>query len=170
MSEHESTETEVLDSTDSVEPADLSEQLGGDAEGDSTDASAAADDPIAAAMQALAAGGHTEKATEGDEILPVQFAQLEQPPAKKVKPRFGRLNNVNVDVTVELGRKEMSVREISNLKEQDVIDLTKLAGEAFDILINSRPFADGEIVVVTDLMAVRITRLIDCPNPEEEEE
>ncbi len=55
MSEHESTETEVLDSTDSVEPADLSEQLGGDAEGDSTDASAAADDPIAAAMQALAA-------------------------------------------------------------------------------------------------------------------
>jgi flagellar motor switch protein FliN len=58
-----------------------------------------------------------------------------------------------------LGHKEMTVSELVNLKEQDVIDLSKLAGEAFDILVNNRPFAEGEIVVVTDLMAVRITRL-----------
>jgi flagellar motor switch protein FliN/FliY len=105
-----------------------------------------------------------------DEIVPVQFAQLELPAPQKIKPRFGRINNVFVDITVELGRKEMSVRDLTNLKEQEVIDLDKLAGEAFDILINGRPFAEGEIVVVTDLMAVRITRLIDRTPPEEEEE
>ena len=170
MSENESIEVDVAEDS-TVKPAHLDEQLGdrrpppGRASG-----GPAADDPIAAALQAWAAGGHTEDESSGDEILPVQFAQLEPPPAQKVKPRFGRLNNVSVDITVELGRKEMTVREITNLKEQDVIDLSKLAGEAFDILINSRPFAEGEIVVVTDLMALRITRLIDKAVPEEEDD
>ena len=169
MSEHEST-TEVIDETDSVEPADLNEQLGEPGSAGAAGSAAPSDDPIAAAMQAWAAGGHSEVEADGDEVLPVQFAQLEPPPAQKIKPRFGRLNNVQVDITVELGRKEMTVREITNLKEQDVIDLSKLAGEVFDILINHRPFAEGEIVVVTDLMAVRITRLIDPKNPDEDEE
>ena len=56
------------------------------------------------------------------------------------------------------------------LKENDVIDLDKLAGEPFDILINKRQFAEGEIVVVTDTMAVRITRLLDRSSSREEEE
>ncbi|HIG16746.1 MAG TPA: FliM/FliN family flagellar motor switch protein [Candidatus Handelsmanbacteria bacterium] len=55
------------------------------------------------------------------------------------------------------------------MKLQDVIDIDKLAGEAFDILINKRPFAEGEIVV-TNLMAVRITRLIDRTSPDEEDD
>jgi flagellar motor switch protein FliN len=71
------------------------------------------------------------------------------------------LENVFVDITVELGRRDLTIDDIRDLKEQDVVDFDKLAGEAFDILINGRVFAEGEIVVVTDLMAVRITRLID---------
>lgn len=72
-----------------------------------------------------------------------------------------RLRNVSLDVTVELGRKEITLGEARRLDEGDVIDLDKLAGEAFDITLNGRLFAEGEIVVVTDLMAVRITRLIE---------
>jgi hypothetical protein len=64
------------------------------------------------------------------------------------------LENVQVDICVELGRKEISIDEVRAIKEQDTIDFDKLAGEAFDILINGRLFAEGEIVVVTDLMAV----------------
>jgi len=71
------------------------------------------------------------------------------------------LDNVFVDICAELGRRELTIDEVRSIKEQDVIDFDKLAGEAFDILINGRSFAEGEIVVVTDLMAVRITRLID---------
>jgi len=69
------------------------------------------------------------------------------------------LNNVAVHVTCELGRKEMSLKDIRRLKEQDVIELEKLAGEAFEIRVNGRQFASGEVVVVTDLMAVRVTSL-----------
>ena len=71
------------------------------------------------------------------------------------------LDNVHVDINVELGRKQVTIDEIRSIKEQDVIDFDKLAGEAFDILVNGRVFAEGEIVVVTDLMAVRVTRMID---------
>ena len=75
------------------------------------------------------------------------------------------LENVHVDICVELGRKEITIDEVRAIKVQDTIDFDKLAGEAFDILINGRLFAEGEIVVVTDLMAVRITRLIDREAP-----
>ena len=77
------------------------------------------------------------------------------------QPDRASLGNVHVDVVVEVARKEITLGEARRLKEGDVIDLNKLAGEAFEILLNGRLFAEGEIVVVTDLMAVRITRLID---------
>ena len=125
---------------------------------------------IEEALQASEAGGHTIDEEESDDARPVHFAQLEQAPQGTLKPKPSRLNNVYVDISVELGRKEMSVREVTNIKEQDVVAIDKLAGEAFDILINERQFAEGEIVVVTDLMAVRITRLLAPKGSEEEEE
>ena len=125
---------------------------------------------IEEALQAWEAGGHAIDEDDADEARPVRFAQLEEPALGKPKTKPNRLNNVLVDITVELGRKEMSVRELTNIKEQDVLALDKLAGEAFDILINKRQFAEGEIVVVTDLMAVRITRLLEPKGSEEEEE
>lgn len=75
------------------------------------------------------------------------------------------LNDVYADIIVELGRKELTIAEVRRLKEQDVVDLDKLAGEAFDVLVNGRAFAEGEIVVVFDLMAVRLTRMIDREVP-----
>ncbi len=77
------------------------------------------------------------------------------------QPGRASLNNVDVDLTVELGRRQIPLGDARRIKEGDVIGFDKLAGEAFDILLNQRLFAEGEIVVVTDLMAIRITRLID---------
>ena len=162
-----------IEDTDLDDGADTPESAAGEAPLEQFGAEASDDDDSGEAevLRASAAGGHTAQDEGGaDEILPVHFAQLEPPPPKKAKPRFNRINNVFVDITVELGRREMTVREIKELKIQDVIDLDKLAGEAFDILVNKRPFAEGEIVVVTDLMAVRITRLINRESPEEGEE
>lgn len=159
-----------------IAEAELDEQfedgvgdMGADSGQDASALGAAAMSP-SGIEEAWEAGGHTIDEEESDEARPVHFAQLEQPPQGTLKPKTSRLNNVYVDISVELGRKEMSVREVTNLKEQDVVALDKLAGEAFDILINERQFAEGEIVVVTDLMAVRITRLLEPKGSEEEEE
>jgi flagellar motor switch protein FliN/FliY len=133
-------------------PSHLETDLGED------EISESEDNSVEEAMQAWVAGGRVIE-DDADAVLPVQFAQLEPPIELPEEVDNNRLNNVSVNVTVELGHKKMTVSELVNLKEQDVIDLSKLAGEAFDILVNNRPFAEGEIVVVTDLMAVRITRL-----------
>ena len=103
--------------------------------------------------------GHVlEESEDADQISAVRFSQLEQA-VPKVNKKPDLLNNVVVQVSVELGRKEMSVNQLADLNEQDVIELEKLAGEAFDIRVNGRLFATGEVVVVSDLMAVRITSL-----------
>ena len=72
-----------------------------------------------------------------------------------------RLNNVYVDLVVEFGRKEVTAGELRRLQPSDVIAFDKLAGEAFDLLLNGRKYAEGEIVVVTDLMAIRLTGFAD---------
>lgn len=119
-----------------------------------------------------AVGGQLHRAMDeqddGEVVTPVQFAQLEVPAVHKGKPRLSRLNNVEVDLSVELGRKYMTVRELAKLKVQELIELEKLAGEPFDIRVNNRPFAEGEVVVVTDQMAVRITKMLDYSRPPEE--
>ena len=100
-----------------------------------------------------------------EEIASVRFPQLE-PAVPKVQNRSDLLNNVWVDLVVELGRKDMMVSEVANLKEQEVIELNKLAGEAFEVRVNGRIYALGEVVVVSDLMAVRITSLVKNPDTE----
>ncbi len=77
------------------------------------------------------------------------------------KERLAHLGSARLEVRCELGRSEMSLRDIKKLKEQDVIEFDKLAGEAFEIFFNSHHFANGEVVVVTDLMAVRVTSLVE---------
>lgn len=81
--------------------------------------------------------------------------------ATKEQQRLAHLGSARLEVHCELGRKEMSLGEVKHLKEQDVIDFDKLAGEAFEIYLNGHHFANGEVVVVTDRMAVRVTNLVE---------
>ena len=124
----------------------------------------AGDTGVEEAQQTWEEGGHVlEESEDADQISAVRFSQLEQA-VPKVNKKPDLLNNVVVQVSVELGRKEMSVHQLADLNEQDVIELAKLAGEPFDIRVNGRLFATGEVVVVSDLMAVRITSLHPNPN------
>jgi flagellar motor switch protein FliN/FliY len=77
------------------------------------------------------------------------------------------LGDMSMEVKVELGRKKMKLRDVRALRKNDNIDLERLAGEAFDVRINDVLFAEGEIVVVTDIMACRLTRLVE-PQVEDE--
>jgi flagellar motor switch protein FliN/FliY len=66
------------------------------------------------------------------------------------------LLDVPLHVTVELGRTRMRLQELLELGHGAVIDLDRLAGEPVDVLVNGRPVALGEIVVVNDRYAVRV--------------
>ena len=78
--------------------------------------------------------------------------------------RLGRISNVAMDLTVELGRVRMSVREVLSLEPGAVIELDRSVGAPADVLLNGRLIARGEVVVVDQDYAVRITRILD---PEE---
>jgi len=79
---------------------------------------------------------------------------------------LGHLADMEVDVVVELGRRRMSLGEARRMRRGDVIALEKLAGEPVDVRINGVPFADGETVVVDELMVCRITRMRPLPGIE----
>lgn len=71
------------------------------------------------------------------------------------------LMGVSLSVTVELGRTRMKISEILNLGSGSVIELQKLASEPVDVLVNDALFARGEVAVVEDHFAIKITELVD---------
>jgi sulfatase modifying factor 1 len=74
---------------------------------------------------------------------------------------LGHLRDLEVEIVAELGRKKMKLSQVLQWQPGEVLPLEKLAGEAFELRINDLPFAEVEIVVVTDLMACRLTRLVE---------
>jgi flagellar motor switch protein FliN/FliY len=77
---------------------------------------------------------------------------------------LGMLMDVSLNLSVELGRTQMTVRQVLALQEGSVVELNRQAGEAVDIFINNHVFARGEVVVVDDKLGVRITELVS-PTP-----
>lgn len=72
--------------------------------------------------------------------------------------------DIPLQVTVELGRTKLMVRDILQLNQGAVVELTKLAGEPLDIFVNSKLVARGEAVVVGEKFGVR---LVDIVSPNE---
>jgi flagellar motor switch protein FliN/FliY len=76
-----------------------------------------------------------------------------------------RLRNVPLSVTVELGRTRMRISDVLDLSPGSVVELTKLASEPVDILVNGTLFAHGEVVVVDDSFAVKILEVLEDELP-----
>jgi flagellar motor switch protein FliN len=70
------------------------------------------------------------------------------------------LLGVTLQVAVEIGRTTLPIRDVLALTPGSIIELDKLAGEKVDILINGRPIAQGEVVVVDENFGVRITDVV----------
>ena len=86
-------------------------------------------------------------------------------PARQ-SPSVGRrsgielLHGVVMDVTVELGRTRMSVRDLLDLTPGTVLELDRAAGSPADLLVNGRLIARGEVVVVDEDFGLRVTEII----------
>ncbi len=146
-----------------AEDLDLSELLD---EEDSPGA-AAAPEPVAAGL-----AGRAGQATRG--LPPRQPTPIASAPAAQ-RARFaslpeqdpapGRSNidllaGLQMNVTVELGRTELTVADVLGLGPGSVIELDRLAGEPVDILVNDRLIARGEVVVVDENFGVRVVEVV----------
>jgi flagellar motor switch protein FliN/FliY len=71
------------------------------------------------------------------------------------------LYDVPLEITVELGRSRLTLKEILDLNIGSIIELDKLTGEHVDILVNGKVVARGEVVVVEESFGVRVTEIIN---------
>ncbi|WP_238016257.1 flagellar motor switch protein FliN [Dactylosporangium sp. AC04546] len=76
------------------------------------------------------------------------------------RPAFDLLHDVEMEVTAELGRTRMSVRELLSLAPGAVIELDRAAGGPADLLVNGRLIARGEVVVIDENFGIRITEIV----------
>jgi flagellar motor switch protein FliN/FliY len=71
------------------------------------------------------------------------------------------LENIEVRLTVEVGRTEITIRDLLRLSEGSVVELDRLAGDPLDILINGTMIARGEVVMVGERFGVRFGEIVD---------
>jgi flagellar motor switch protein FliN len=79
-------------------------------------------------------------------------------------PNIQMLLDINLNVTIELGRTRLSIRKVLELGPGSIIELDRLAGEPVDLLVNDKVVAKGEVVVVDEYFGIRIISLV---SPEE---
>ena len=84
----------------------------------------------------------------------------------KSKSNLNLLMDVQMTMTVELGRTKMFIKEILALGEGSIIELDKLAGEPVDLLVNGKLVAKGEVVVIDENFGVRVTDIVTWLNKE----
>ena len=80
---------------------------------------------------------------------------------KLVESSIEFLKNVSVSLSVELGKCDLSIKEILDLKNGSVLRLDKMAGEPVEILVNNQILARGEVLIINDVVGVRVNTLVD---------
>jgi flagellar motor switch protein FliN/FliY len=93
-------------------------------------------------------------------VQSVQFAPLAQGAPSEVTGNIGLLMDVSMQLTVELGRTKMLIKDILGMGEGTIVELDKLAGEPVDLLVNGKLIAKGEVVVIDENFGVRVTDII----------
>ena len=73
---------------------------------------------------------------------------------------LGRVRDIPLEVTVELGRTRLLIRDIMDLSAGSIIELDKIAGEPVDLFANGMLVARGEVIVIDDNFGVRVTEII----------
>jgi len=93
-------------------------------------------------------------------IQNVQYPSLTPGHSGGDQGNISLLMDVNMEMTVELGRTKKPIREILSMGEGTIIELDKLAGEPVDILVNHKLIANGEVVVIDENFGVRVTKIV----------
>ncbi|WP_211465999.1 flagellar motor switch protein FliN [Collimonas silvisoli] len=88
------------------------------------------------------------------------FQPLSGEPAEVAKTDIDMILDIPVQMTAELGRTRITIKNLLQLAQGSVVELDGLAGEPMDVLINGYLIAQGEVVVVNDKFGIRLTDII----------
>jgi flagellar motor switch protein FliN/FliY len=90
------------------------------------------------------------------------FPPLDAAPATAERDRkMDLLLDLTLPVAIELGRTNLQIRDILDLRRGSVVEFEKLASEPVDVIVNGKKMAEGEVVVIEKHFGIRITNLIE---------
>jgi flagellar motor switch protein FliN len=100
-----------------------------------------------------------------DITQPVDYVPFETTVAAPAAPAadaaaLDRLRDVPVELAVEIGRTRMTIGETLALGPGSIVTLNRLAGEPVDLLVNGKPIARGEVVVIDEEFGLRISEVV----------
>ena len=109
--------------------------------------------------------GVSEKTPDSVKADSAKFPDLDYPSEGTIysplDPKLELLYDLQLPVSIELGRTNMLIRDILRLGRGSVIEFDKLVSEPVDVLINGKKVAEGEVVVIDKHFGIRITTLVD---------
>jgi len=117
----------------------------------------AADEWAAAASLA-----HASAELAAAAIQPVAFGQLGKGEVGSGQQNLDLLLDIEIPISVEVGRAQMSLEDVLRLVPGSVIALDKKAEEPVDLRVNGKLVARGEVVLVDDVYALRVTQIVDA--------
>ncbi len=119
------------------------------------------EDDLAAMLGGLSSLGDPIPTPVAHSIPAAPFASLNAPMPEQILPRgMEMILDIPLDVTVELGRVRMLIKDVLELASGSIVELDRVAGEPVDLLVNGRLVAKGEVVVIEDNFGLRITEIV----------
>jgi flagellar motor switch protein FliN/FliY len=117
-----------------------------------------------AAAEWAAADARTEMASEvheaADQVSPASFANFAPTTGSTAGNDINMILDIPVQLTVELGRTRIPIKNILQLAQGSVVELEAMAGEPMDVLVNGYLIAQGEVVVVNEKFGIRLTDIV----------
>lgn len=98
-----------------------------------------------------------------DEVLAAPLEELKDtsaPISDDERRKLDTIMDIPVTISMEVGRSQISIRNLLQLNQGSVVELDRIAGESLDVLVNGTLIAHGEVVVVNDKFGIRLTDVI----------
>ncbi len=106
------------------------------------------------------------KQIESEEGVPSRasdaLAQSRLSERRAAAPDLDMVMDIPVRVTLEVGGREMPIRDLLQLQQGAVVELDRQAGDPLDVLVNGQLIARGEVVVVEDKLGIRLTEVVSA--------
>ncbi|MGF1739653.1 flagellar motor switch protein FliN [Vibrio profundum] len=102
-------------------------------------------------------------AVDVDDVLAAPLDELEDtssPISEDERRKLDTILDIPVTISMEVGRSQISIRNLLQLNQGSVVELERVAGESLDVLVNGTLIAHGEVVVVNDKFGIRLTDVI----------
>ena len=102
-------------------------------------------------------------AVDVDDVLAAPLDELEDtssPISEDERRKLDTILDIPVTISMEVGRSQISIRNLLQLNQGSVVELERVACESLDVLVNGTLIAHGEVVVVNDKFGIRLTDVI----------